>query len=307
MGSHRMQHPLLRALGALACAGAIAAMLAVTAPVPAARASGVPHRVLRIGDQGALVRRLQHLLHVPADGLFGRDTRHAVRVYQRSHHLLADGQVGPHTWRALLRGSVAQRGRGDDGILRLGDRGADVGHVQRLLHIRANGLYDRRTYLAVRQFQRSHGLTVDGEVGPHTLRALKRASRTGHERRHHVRHATLGSRAVALARRYKGTPYRWGGASPRGFDCSGLVQYVYGRLGVELPRVTYSQWHAGRHVRRDQLRPGDLVFFDHRGHVGIYTGHGWFIHAPHRGARVHASQLSHRWFAKHFDGAVRVA
>jgi|tagenome__1003787_1003787.scaffolds.fasta_scaffold20903237_2 peptidoglycan hydrolase-like protein with peptidoglycan-binding domain len=306
MGLHRTQHSLLRALGALVCAGAVAVLLAAIAPAPAAQASGVPHRVLRLGDHGQLVRRLQHLLHVPADGIFGHHTRHAVRGYQRSHHLLADGQVGLHTWRKLLRRSGVQHRRSDDGVLRLGDRGADVSHVQRLLHIRANRLYDRRTYLAVRRFQRSHHLTVDGEVGPHTLRALERASRSGHARRHHVRHATLGSRAARLAKHYKGTPYRWGGASPKGFDCSGLVQYVYGRLGVELPRVTYSQWHAGRHVSRSELRAGDLVFFDRRGHVGIYTGHGWFIHAPHRGARVHASQLGHGWFSRHFDGAVRV-
>jgi NlpC/P60 family/Putative peptidoglycan binding domain len=306
MGLHRMQHPLRRALGALACAGAVAVMLAAFAPAPAAHASGVPHQVLRIGDHGTLVRRLQRLLHVPADGVFGRRTRHAVRTFQRRHHLLADGQVGPHTWRALLRRSGAARHRVDDGILRLGDRGAGVARVQHMLHVRVNGLYDRRTYLAVRRFQRSHRLTVDGEVGPQTLRALRRASRSGHARRHHVRHATLGARAAQLAKRYKGTPYRWGGSTPRGFDCSGLVMYVYARLGVEVPRVTYAQWHAGRHVRRDQLRPGDLVFFDHRGHVGIYTGHGWFIHAPHRGARVHASQLGRRWFRRHFDGAVRV-
>ena len=307
MGQHRMQHPLLRALGALACAGAVAVMLAATAPAPAAQASRVPHRVLRIGDGGTLVRRLQRLLHVPADGIFGPGTRHAVRAFQRRHHLLADGQVGPHTWRALLRRSGARRHRVDDGILRLGDRGAAVARVQHMLHSRVNGLYDRRTYLTVRRFQRAHHLTVDGEVGPHTLRALLRASRSGHARRHHVRHATLGGRAARLAKRYKGTPYRWGGETPSGFDCSGLVQYVYGRLGVQLPRVTYAQWYAGRHIRRDQLRAGDLVFFDHHSHVGIYTGHGWFVHAPHRGARVQASELGHRWFRRHFDGAVRVS
>ena len=110
-----------------------------------------------------------------------------------------------------------------------------------------------------------------------------------------------------MAKRYIGVRYRWGGASPRGFDCSGLVQYVYGRLGVELPRVTYAQWRAGRHVARHDLRPGDLVFFHHLGHVGIYVGHGWFLHAPHTGVRVHASQMSSGWYDRHYDGAVRVA
>jgi cell wall-associated NlpC family hydrolase len=110
-----------------------------------------------------------------------------------------------------------------------------------------------------------------------------------------------------LAKRYIGVRYVWGGESPRGFDCSGLVQFVYRKLGVELPRVTYAQWHAGRHISRTQLRAGDLVFFHHRGHVGIYVGHGWFLHAPRTGERVHASQLSHSWFRRHYDGAVRIS
>jgi cell wall-associated NlpC family hydrolase len=116
----------------------------------------------------------------------------------------------------------------------------------------------------------------------------------------------LGARAAQLSRRYAGIRYAWGGATPRqGFDCSGLVQYVYGRLGVELPRVTYDQWHAGRHVKRADLRPGDLVFFHHLGHVGIFLGHGWFMSAPHSGARVHPSRM-HGWYEAHYQGAVRI-
>jgi peptidoglycan DL-endopeptidase CwlO len=109
-----------------------------------------------------------------------------------------------------------------------------------------------------------------------------------------------------MAKHYIGVRYVWGGESPHGFDCSGLVQFVYRKLGVELPRVSYAQWHAGRHISRTQLRPGDLVFFHRHGHVGIYVGHGWFLHAPRTGERVHASELSHSWFRRHYDGAVRV-
>ncbi len=99
-------------------------------------------------------------------------------------------------------------------------------------------------------------------------------------------------------------PYRWGGSSPSGFDCSGLVYYVYGRLGVHLPRVTYSQWDAGPHIARNALRPGDLVFFYGHGHVGLYLGGGLFIHAPHTGTTVQITSLS-GWYADHYDGAVR--
>jgi peptidoglycan hydrolase-like protein with peptidoglycan-binding domain len=309
MGNHRKQHPLHWALCALACAGVIAVPLTTATPALAAHTRAVPDRVLRKGDHGPLVRRLQHLLKLPVDGIFGPHTKRAVRRFQHQHHLLADGQVGSHTWRALLDSRPPRRHTGEhghDGILRLGDRGAAVAGVQRLLHIHATGLYDRRTLRAVRRFQRRHHLVADGQVGPHTLRALHRASRAGDERRSPSRHATLGSRAVRMAKHYIGVRYVWGGESPHGFDCSGLVQFVYRKLGVELPRVTYAQWHAGRHISRTQLRPGDLVFFHHHGHVGIYVGHGWFLHAPRTGERVHASELSHSWFRRHYDGAVRV-
>jgi cell wall-associated NlpC family hydrolase len=111
---------------------------------------------------------------------------------------------------------------------------------------------------------------------------------------------------VGIAMRYLGTPYVWGGSSPGGFDCSGLVAYVYSQVGVSLPHYTGAQWNAGVHVSRDQLQPGDLVFFDGLGHVGIYIGGDQFIHAPHTGDVVKISSLDEGWYAATYDGAVRV-
>jgi cell wall-associated NlpC family hydrolase len=263
-----------------------------------------------MGDHGPLVGTLQHLLKLPVDGIFGRHTRRAVKQFQRGHHLLVDGQVGPQTWKALLRhrhkAARSRRAHGD-GILRLGDRRPAVARVQRMLHIRVNSLYDRRTWLAVRRFQRRHHLVVDGEAGPQTMLALHRAARGGSGKRHPSHHATLGTRLVRVAKRYVGVRYRWGGESPsRGFDCSGLVQYSFAQLGVSVPRVTYDQWHAGRHISRSHLRRGDLVFFHHLSHVGIFLGHGWFLHAPRTGERIHASAMGHGWYDRHYDGAVRI-
>ena len=100
-------------------------------------------------------------------------------------------------------------------------------------------------------------------------------------------------RAVQIANRLTGIPYVWGGASPRsGFDCSGLVQYVYGKLGIALPHYTVSQYGRGRPVSRSSLRPGDLVFFYGLGHVGIYAGGGKYIHAPRAGTTVRWASLA---------------
>jgi len=118
---------------------------------------------------------------------------------------------------------------------------------------------------------------------------------------------TLGQQAAALAQQYLGVPYVWGGASPSGFDCSGLVVYVYGRLGVSLPHYTVSLWSSGAHVPSDQLAPGDLVFFYNLDHVGIYIGGGLFVHAPHTGTVVQISSLNDPWYAAAYDGAVRIS
>jgi peptidoglycan DL-endopeptidase CwlO len=105
---------------------------------------------------------------------------------------------------------------------------------------------------------------------------------------------TLAERAVALARTQLGVPYLYGGASPEGFDCSGLVMWVYGRLGISLPHNAAALFGMGRPVSLDHLRPGDLVFFPGLGHVGIYIGGGRMIHAPQTGERVEVQALDER-------------
>jgi peptidoglycan DL-endopeptidase CwlO len=110
---------------------------------------------------------------------------------------------------------------------------------------------------------------------------------------------------VAIAMRYLGVPYVWGGSSPSGFDCSGLVMYVYAQVGVSLPHNAAMQYGYGSPVSMSQLEPGDLVFFYGLGHVGIYIGGGSFIHAPHTGDVVKISSLS-GYYASAFVGARRL-
>jgi cell wall-associated NlpC family hydrolase len=116
----------------------------------------------------------------------------------------------------------------------------------------------------------------------------------------------FGKRVVGYAKKFVGVPYVYGGSSPRsGFDCSGFVRYVYAHFGVSLPRTSYAQFGDGRRVARGGLRPGDLVFFDGLGHVGLYIGNGRFIHAPHTGTRVQVQTLA-GWYSSRFSGARRL-
>lgn len=118
------------------------------------------------------------------------------------------------------------------------------------------------------------------------------------------------ARAAEHARNMVGKPYVYGGNSPRGFDCSGLVQYSYERAGVSVPRTTRSQLEAGLPVTARALRTGDLVFFDQEGrkfsHVGIYIGDGRFVHAPSSGKRVRIDRLEERYWQQHFVAARRI-
>ena len=107
--------------------------------------------------------------------------------------------------------------------------------------------------------------------------------------------------AASIALRYLGVPYVWGGASPSGFDCSGLVMYVYAQLGISLPHYTVAQWNATEPIASPE--PGDLVFFNGLGHVGIYIGGGRFVNAPHTGSVVRIDSMSS--FGG-YDGARRV-
>jgi peptidoglycan DL-endopeptidase CwlO len=111
---------------------------------------------------------------------------------------------------------------------------------------------------------------------------------------------------VGIAMSQLGTPYVWGGAAPGGFDCSGLVMWAYGQLGVSLPHSTYALFAMGVPVSRDELEPGDLVFFDGVGHVGIYIGGDEFIHAPHTGDVVKISSLDDPWYSAEYVGARRI-
>lgn len=116
----------------------------------------------------------------------------------------------------------------------------------------------------------------------------------------------FGNRLVKYAKRFLGVPYSYGGTSPRyGFDCSGLVRYVYGHFGIALPHSSFADLWRGRGIPRRSLRPGDLVFFAGASHVGIYVGANRFIDAPHTGTVVQISTMT-SWYGETYYGARRL-
>jgi cell wall-associated NlpC family hydrolase len=118
---------------------------------------------------------------------------------------------------------------------------------------------------------------------------------------------TRAERALDAALDMVGTPYRWGGESPAtGFDCSGLVRWAYGRVGVELPHNSYALYSEGRRVRETRMEPGDILFFEGLGHVGLYVGNGRMVHSPETGRNVEVVRLTTTNYGARLVGARRV-
>lgn len=119
----------------------------------------------------------------------------------------------------------------------------------------------------------------------------------------------VGVAVADTADRQVGAPYRYGGASPRGFDCSGLVHYAYRHAGMRVPRTTTALYRAAYPVSLDELRPGDILFFDFDdkvGHVAIHTGGGRFVHAPSSGKQVMRGSLRERFWRERLIRAGRL-
>jgi cell wall-associated NlpC family hydrolase len=119
---------------------------------------------------------------------------------------------------------------------------------------------------------------------------------------------TSGERVARIAVKAVGVPYRWGGESPEtGFDCSGLVRWAYGRIGIELPHNSYALYSVGRSVPRARMEPGDVLFFEGLGHVGLYLGRGRMVHAPQTGREVEVVRLGATNYGSRLIGARRMA
>jgi len=180
-------------------------------------------------------------------------------------------------------------------MMKLGSSGAYVLTLQsELAHLGysvgpLDGIYGPKTLAAVEAFQGNDHLPVDGIAGPLTQNALEKTQTPSAPSTSSAKISGIVSEAKNLF----GTPFRWGGTTPAGFDCSGFTQYVFASQGIELPRVSQDQAKIGSAVPYNNLQPGDLVFFSFAGngtidHVGIYLGNSQFISSTtHKGVAIY--------------------
>lgn len=184
--------------------------------------------------------------------------------------------------------------------LRFGDSGKTVQYVQRRMQVPKSGWYGKATMRAVGSFQRKYGLPRTGRMSVKTWDALYYLAYQ-EQRRAKARAAAakragkFHTRVLKEAYKLRGTPYRYGGTTPRGFDCSGFTGYVYKKSGKKLPRTSRSQYSATKHISRRSAKPGDLIFFKNGSgrvyHVGIYAGGNMLWHASRSGVPVKKAKI----------------
>ncbi|HEU4977466.1 MAG TPA: peptidoglycan-binding protein [Solirubrobacteraceae bacterium] len=302
------------AIGTPVATGAVAAQQAA--------ASTTTSLGLGMGSRGATVRALQRALGIAADGIFGAQTQSAVRAFQRAHGIPATGYVGSLTTAALgtlsSSASTTQASPRASADAAPGLSIATIEAAQRALGVGADGIVGPVTRHAIRSFQSAHGLTVDGVLGTATLAALGVSATPADPAGADTQASTTTTAAPAAASGVQaavsaamsrvGDPYRAGGTSPGGFDCSGLVYWAMHQAGISVPRTSFSQYGAGAPVPSSQIQAGDLVFFDTAGpgasDVGIATGPTTAVSATTHGVMTH-SILSGYW-GSHYVGARRI-
>jgi peptidoglycan DL-endopeptidase LytE len=246
---------------------------------------------------------------------FGSKTEEAVMKFQQSIDLTSDGTAGKQTLTAIEI-KIKQKNLIPQGFTQLqaGDTGELVKTVQQKLQqlklytVEPTSNYDDATKEAVIQFQTANSLEATGIVDKATLLKLNTISSTQTTSRSNS-DFEAGSRIVTYAKKFLGSPYKWGASNGKSFDCSGYVMYVFKNFGVKLGHGADDQFSVGSKVAKTDLQLGDAVFFTTykkgASHVGIYVGDNKFIHASSSGGNVMITDLGSDYYSSRYIGARR--
>ncbi|RKL68036.1 peptidase [Salipaludibacillus neizhouensis] len=314
--------------------------------LPTVSGAALGDQTLREGIRHGDVEELQdalrdtgHFNSSNSTGYFGPVTNKSVRAFQKSKGLSVDGIAGPNTFSALgvsggsssssSKVSASSSSINFSQTLRQGSRGSAVRTLQNALNNNganagtADGVFGPNTASAVRSFQRSAGIGVDGIAGPQTYKALNGGSGSSASSSSGGSTASSGSTGsvsnsassassstvesiISTARGQIGASYVWGGTTPSGFDCSGFLNYAFHQNGQSMPRTVASIYSAATKVSSPQR--GDIVFFETRtgpSHAGIYLGNNQFIHSG-SSTGVTISNMSNPYWSKAYMGAGRL-
>ncbi|RSK27310.1 cell wall lytic activity [Bacillus sp. HMF5848] len=278
---------------------------------------------LRYGYKGIAVKEVQKTLNNlylytdKIDGIFGPNTKQAVMQFQAMHGIKVDGIVGPQTWKHLEK-SVATAAYKKP--LQLGDSGTLVMSMQKRLQTlnyythEIDGIFGSGTKKALIEYQTRNALRADGigVAGPQTLAHLlnninKKGVSVKIKKVKKQVQKSVDTAVVTIARKFLGSPYKWGGTSPTGFDCSGFLQYVFAAKNIKIPRTVSDIWNFGSDIGKASI--GDIVFFETYkpgpSHAGIYIGNNKFIHASSDGVMI--SNMHNSYWKKRFLGVKRIS
>lgn len=307
----------------------VAAGFAIAIPTMSNAAAHTPHHIgnlaldinpdMRYGYTGQPVKILQlelkkiNYFHSNIDGKFGIDTRNAVKEFQKIHGLQPDGIASQATM-----DRIREVGQINFEPLKIGDHGEEVKKLQVKLQKLGfylgdiDGSFGPITQKAVMSYQSQNNLQIDGIAGQKTMAHLnynknKKGKTLATVKIKQVSSYSVDTSVINIAKSLIGTPYKWGGVSPNGFDCSGFLKYVYKQKGINIPRTVNEIWNYGADV--DKLSVGDIIFFQTYkpgpSHTGIYLGNGNFIHTD-LDEGVTISNLSVSYWKNRYLGAKRI-